>query len=128
MRTEVDVLTLTATPIPRTLYLAMTGARDISTIDTPPEDRLPVVTQVGEYDPRLVRQAILRELNRSGQGFFVPNRVETIDAASQRLQRLVPEAVLAIAHGQMRERELAAVLEGVGRGEVDVLVRTAVLG
>jgi len=127
MRTEVDVLTLTATPIPRTLYLAMTGARDISTIDTPPEDRLPVVTQVGEYDPRLVRQAILRELNRSGQVFFVHNRVETIDAASQRLQRLVPEAVLAIAHGQMRERELAAVMERFARGEIDVLVSTSII-
>lgn len=127
VRTEVDVLTLTATPIPRTLYLALTGARDISTIDTPPEDRLPVVTQVGPYDPRLVRQAILRELNRTGQVFFVHNRVETIEAMSQRLQRLVPEAQIAVAHGQMRERELAEVMERFSRGEIDVLVSTSII-
>lgn len=127
IRTEVDVLTMTATPIPRTLYLALTGARDISTIDTPPEDRLPVVTQVGPYDPRLVRQAILRELNRSGQVFFVHNRVETIESTAQRLQRLVPEAQLAMAHGQMPERELAAVMERFTRGEIDVLVSTSII-
>jgi transcription-repair coupling factor (superfamily II helicase) len=80
MRTEVDVLTLTATPIPRTLYMALTGARDISTINTPPEERLPVSTHVGPYDPRLIRQAVLRELDRGGQVFFVHNRVHTIDA------------------------------------------------
>jgi transcription-repair coupling factor (superfamily II helicase) len=127
IRTEVDVLTLTATPIPRTLYLALTGARDISTIDTPPEDRLPVVTQIGPYDPRLVRQAILRELNRTGQVFFVHNRVETIEAVSQRLERLVPEAQIAVAHGQMRERELAEVMERFARGEIDVLVSTSII-
>jgi transcription-repair coupling factor (superfamily II helicase) len=127
IRTEVDVLTLTATPIPRTLYLALTGARDISTIDTPPEDRLPVVTQIGPYDPRLVRQAILRELNRTGQVFFVHNRVETIGSMSQRLQRLVPEAHIAVAHGQMRERELAQVMQSFARGEIDVLVSTSII-
>jgi transcription-repair coupling factor (superfamily II helicase) len=127
IRTEVDVLTMTATPIPRTLYLALTGARDVSTIDTPPEDRLPVVTQVGPYDPRLVRQAILRELNRTGQVFFVHNRVETIGSMSQRLQRLVPEAQIAVAHGQMRERELAEVMQSFARGEIDVLVSTSII-
>jgi transcription-repair coupling factor (superfamily II helicase) len=127
IRTEVDVLTMTATPIPRTLYLALTGARDISTIDTPPEDRLPVVTQVGPYDPRLVRQAILRELNRTGQVFFVHNRVETIQGMSQRLQNLVPEAKIAVAHGQMRERDLAEVMQSFARGEIDVLVSTSII-
>jgi transcription-repair coupling factor (superfamily II helicase) len=127
IRTEVDVLTMTATPIPRTLYLALTGARDISTIDTPPEDRLPVVTQVGPYDPRLVRQAILRELNRTGQVFFVHNRVETIQSMSHRLQNLVPEAQIAVAHGQMRERELAEVMQSFARGEIDVLVSTSII-
>ncbi len=78
LRTEVDVLTLTATPIPRTLYMALTGVRDISTINTPPEERLPIVTHIGPYSPRLVRQAILRELERGGQVFFVHNRVQTI--------------------------------------------------
>ncbi len=90
LRTEVDVLTLTATPIPRTLYLALTGVRDISTINTPPEERLPVVTHVGNYDPRLVRQAIYRELDREGQVFFVHNRVRTIQAITNQLQQLVP--------------------------------------
>jgi len=104
MRTEVDVLTLTATPIPRTLYMALTGVRDISTINTPPEERLPVVTHVGPYSPRLVRQAILRELERGGQVFFVHNRVQTIGAMRVHLEKLVPEARLAIAHGQMDEK------------------------
>ena len=80
LRTEVDVLTLTATPIPRTLYMALTGVRDISNINTPPEERLPIITHVGPYSPRLVRQAILRELERGGQVFFVHNRVQTIHA------------------------------------------------
>ncbi|MEJ2607819.1 MAG: CarD family transcriptional regulator, partial [Anaerolineales bacterium] len=85
MRTEVDTLTMTATPIPRTLYLAITGARDISTIDTPPEERLPVITHVGPYEPRLVRQAILREIDRGGQVYFVHNRVQTINTVHRRL-------------------------------------------
>jgi transcription-repair coupling factor (superfamily II helicase) len=100
MRTEVDVLTLTATPIPRTLYLAMTGVRDISMINTPPADRLAVTTHVGPYDPQVIRQAVLREVDRGGQVFLVHNRVHTIDAALQRLQRMVPEARAAAAHGQ----------------------------
>ena len=87
LRTEVDVLTLTATPIPRTLYMALTGVRDISTINTPPEERLPIVTHVGPYSPQLVRQAILRELERGGQVFFVHNRVQTIHAMQLHLQQ-----------------------------------------
>jgi transcription-repair coupling factor (superfamily II helicase) len=127
MRTEVDVLTLTATPIPRTLYMALTGARDISTISTPPEDRLPIITHVGPYDPRIIRAAILRELDRSGQVFFVHNRVRTISTIHHRLQRLVPEARSAIAHGQMPEQELANVMEEFSGGRIDVLVSTSII-
>ncbi len=127
MRTEVDVLTLTATPIPRTLYMALTGVRDISTIETPPEERLPVITHVGRYDPRLTRQAVLREMDRGGQVFFVHNRVQTIEAARNRLERLVPEAEIEVAHGQLPERELAAIMRRFGEGEIDVLVSTSII-
>ena len=127
MRTEVDILTLTATPIPRTLYMALTGARDISTISTPPEDRLPIITHVGPYEPRIVRAAILREMDRSGQVFFVHNRVQTIATIHNRLQRLVPEARFSIAHGQMPEQDLANVMEEFSRGEIDVLVSTSII-
>jgi transcription-repair coupling factor (superfamily II helicase) len=127
MRTEVDVLTLTATPIPRTLYMALTGVRDISTIDTPPEERLPVITHVGRYDPRLVRQAILREIDRGGQVFFVHNRVQTIDRVRDLLGRLVPEARLVVAHGQMPERQLSSVMDRFSLGDVDVLVSTSII-
>ena len=127
MRTEVDVLTLTATPIPRTLYMALTGARDISTISTPPEDRLPVRTHVGLYDPQLVRSAILRELDRGGQVFFVHNRVQTIATMQRRLERLIPEARFTTAHGQMPERKLSQTMEQFSRGEIDVLVSTSII-
>jgi transcription-repair coupling factor (superfamily II helicase) len=127
MRTEVDVLTLTATPIPRTLYMALTGARDISTINTPPEERLPVSTHVGPYDPRLIRQTVLRELDRGGQVFFVHNRVQTIQGVERRLARLLPEARLAIGHGQMPENQLAEVMERFSAGEIDVLVSTSII-
>jgi transcription-repair coupling factor (superfamily II helicase) len=127
MRTEVDVLTLTATPIPRTLYMALSGVRDISTINTPPEERLPIVTHVGPYSPRLVRQAILRELERGGQVFFVHNRVQTIGAMHSHLSQLVPEARLSVAHGQMDEMELSKRMESFTRGEVDVLLSTSII-
>ena len=127
MRTEVDVLTLTATPIPRTLYMAITGARDISTIETPPEERIPVITHVGEYDARLVRRAILRELERGGQVFYVHNRVQTIETVRHKLETLVPEATFAVAHGQMRERTLEQVMLRFVSGEVDVLVCTSII-
>jgi transcription-repair coupling factor (superfamily II helicase) len=126
-RTEVDVLTMTATPIPRTLYMALTGARDILTINTPPEERLPVVTHVGPYDPRLIRQAVLRELDRGGQVFFVHNRVMTIEAMHQRLERLIPEARITVAHGQMAEEKLASAMEAFSTGEVDVLLSTSII-
>ncbi|MFQ5921684.1 MAG: transcription-repair coupling factor [Anaerolineales bacterium] len=127
MRTEVDVLTLTATPIPRTLYLALTGVRDISTIDTAPEDRLPIITHTGSYDPSLVRQAILRELDRGGQVFFVHNRVHSIGSVKARIERLIPEAMIEIAHGKMRERELADIMSSFADGEVDVLLSTSII-
>jgi transcription-repair coupling factor (superfamily II helicase) len=127
MRTEVDVLTLTATPIPRTLYMALSGVRDISTINTPPEERLPIVTHVGPYAPRLVKQAILREMERGGQIFFVHNRVQTIGAMHSHLSQLVPEARVATAHGQMVESDLATRMEAFTRGDVDVLLTTSII-
>jgi transcription-repair coupling factor (superfamily II helicase) len=127
MRTTVDVLTLTATPIPRTLYMALTGVRDISTIDTAPEERLPVITQTGPYNPERVRQAVLRELERGGQVFFVHNRVQTIQTVRHRLERLIPEAAFGVAHGQMPEKELAEVMTAFGAGEIDVLLSTSII-
>ncbi|MGD0609975.1 MAG: transcription-repair coupling factor [Anaerolineales bacterium] len=127
LRTEVDVLTLTATPIPRTLYMALTGVRDISNLNTPPEERLPIVTHIGPYSPKLVRQAILRELERGGQVFFVHNRVQTIHAMKMHLEKLVPEARISIAHGQMPENELASVMHRFTAAEVDVLLSTSII-
>ena len=127
LRTEVDVLTLTATPIPRTLYMSLSGVRDISVINTPPSDRLPVTTHVGSYDPSIVRRAILRELDRHGQVFFVHNRVQTIAGMASQLKRLVPEARMAMAHGQMPENQLAEVMHHFTKGEVDVLLSTSII-
>ena len=127
LRTEVDVLTLTATPIPRTLYMALTGVRDISNLNTPPEERLPIITHVGPYSPKLVRQAILRELERGGQIFFVHNRVQTIDAMRMHLEKLIPEARIAIGHGQMPENELASVMHRFTAGNVDILLSTSII-
>jgi transcription-repair coupling factor (superfamily II helicase) len=127
LRTEVDVLTLTATPIPRTLYMALTGVRDISNLNTPPDERLPIITHIGPYSPKLVRQAILRELERGGQIFFVHNRVQTIDAMRMHLEKLVPEARIAIGHGQMPEVELASVMHRFTAGEIDILLSTSII-
>jgi len=127
LRTEVDVLTLSATPIPRTLYMALAGVRDISMINTPPAERLPIITHIGPYSPKIVRQAILRELDRGGQVFFVHNRVQTINAMYQHLTSLVPEARIAIGHGQMREDELSQVMIRFTKGEVDVLLCTSII-
>ncbi len=127
LRTEMDVLTLTATPIPRTLYMALSGVRDISTINTPPEERLPIVTHVGPYSKRLVRQAILRELERGGQVFFVHNRVQTINAMRRHLEQLVPEARITVAHGQMAENELSERMEKFSQGQMDVLLSTSII-
>lgn len=127
MRTEVDVLTMTATPIPRTLYMALTGVRDISTINTPPEERLPVVTHVGPYSEQLARRAILRELDRGGQIFFVHNRVHSIEGMRRVVQNLVPEVRIAVAHGQMAEHELAQRMMEFTSGEVDLLLTTTII-
>ncbi len=126
-RADIDVLTLTATPIPRTMYMALTGVRDISRIDTPPEERLPVVTHVGAYDPGLIQRAIWRELERGGQVFFVHNRVRTIQAMKSHLANLVPEARIGVAHGQMAEKQLADRMREFTRGEIDVLLSTSII-
>jgi transcription-repair coupling factor (superfamily II helicase) len=126
-RNNVDVLTLTATPIPRTLYMALTGVRDISTIATPPEERLPITTHIGPYSPKLVRQAILREVERRGQVYFVHNRIHSIYAMKSHLQQLVPEAKIGIGHGQMQEGELSAVMDQFRAGELDVLLCTSII-
>ncbi|MGQ0601140.1 MAG: transcription-repair coupling factor [Anaerolineales bacterium] len=127
LRTEVDVLTLTATPIPRTLYFALTGIRDISTINTPPEERLPVLTHTGPYNEKLARQAILRELDRGGQVFFVHNRVQSIGVVHERLERLVPEARIAVGHGQMDEAQLSKVMDDFSEGGLDILLCTSII-
>ena len=127
LRTEVDVLTLTATPIPRTLYMALAGVRDISNLNTPPDERLPVITHIGPYSPRLVRQAVLRELERGGQIFFVHNRVQTIHAMKLHLQKLVPEARIGIGHGQLDEKELASVMHQFTEAKIDILLCTTII-
>ncbi len=127
LRTQVDVLTLTATPIPRTLYMSLTGVRDISMIQTPPEERLPVITHTGHHDEQLMRQAIMRELERGGQVFYVHNRVRSIEMIRGRLERLVPEARCIVGHGQMHERTLERVMRAFSRGEHDVLVSTSII-
>jgi len=127
LRTLVDVLTLSATPIPRTLYLALTGARDMSTIQTPPHDRLPVETLVTQFDERVIRDAIQRELNRGGQVFFLHNRVMTIQTMADRLKRLLPHARIVVGHGQMDADELEEVMTKFVNGEADVLLSTTII-
>ena len=127
MRKEVDVLTLSATPIPRTLHLSLVGIRDLSVIETPPEARLPILTRIAEDDDGLVRDAINRELDRGGQVFYVHNRVETIEAAAERVRRLVPRAKVAIGHGQMAEGMLERVMLDYDAGRFDVLVCTTII-
>ncbi len=127
LRMEVDVLTMTATPIPRTLYMALTGVRDISNINTPPDERIPVITHVGPYSDKVVRHAILRELERGGQAFFVHNRVQSIYAMQKHLNRLVPEARIGVGHGQLPEKQLSDVMEAFYQGEIDVLLSTSII-
>ena len=126
-RKNIDVLSLSATPIPRTLHMSMVGVRDISIIDTPPEERYPVQTFVVEYNDQLVRDAIIREISRFGQGFFVYNSVETITQMSAYLQNLVPECKFAIIHGQMSEREVEDVLIRFLNKEIDFLICTTII-
>ncbi|MBL6763440.1 MAG: transcription-repair coupling factor [Verrucomicrobiae bacterium] len=127
MRAHVDVLTLSATPIPRTLYLALTGARDMSTIQTPPQDRLPVETTVCQYDERVIKDAIRRELNRGGQVFFLHNRVTTIEHMRGRIQQIVPDARVVVGHGQMDADELEEVMTKFVNGDADVLLSTTII-
>ncbi|MFC2012800.1 transcription-repair coupling factor [Chloroflexota bacterium] len=127
LKREVDVLTLSATPIPRTLHMSLVSVRDMSTMETPPEERLPVKTFVAEYDDRLVREAVLRELERNGQVFFIHNRVQSIVFIAGKLQILVPEANVAVAHGRMKEDELETVMAEFARGKTDILVCTTII-
>jgi len=127
LRANVDVLTLTATPIPRTLEMSLTGIRDLTLLNTPPADRLPILTYVGEYDEQAVAEAIRRELLREGQVFFVHNRVHDIEDVTRKIRELVPEARVAIAHGQMDEGSLEKVVLDFWQGEYDVLVCTTII-
>lgn len=127
LRSDVDVLTLTATPIPRTLHMSLLGIRDISSLTTPPRDRVPIETRVGRFDENLVRSAIVRELNRGGQIYFVHNRVHDIEEIAQRLKRIAPEATLTIAHGQMDEDELEAAMMAFVTGKADILLATTII-
>ncbi len=127
LKLRVDVLSLSATPIPRTLQMSLAGLRDISVIETPPEGRRPVKTYVGEYDEELVASAIKRELAREGQTFFLHNRVDTIDETAERIRALVPEARVSVAHGQMAEGQLEEHMLEFLRGDADVLVCTSIV-
>ncbi|MBI3979895.1 MAG: transcription-repair coupling factor [Chloroflexi bacterium] len=127
LRQEVDVLTLTATPIPRTLQMALAGVRDLSMMETPPEDRLPIKTFVLPTDDRLIREVILREMDRGGQVYFVHNRVYNIESVAHRLRELVPEASIAVGHGQMPEDQLERVMLEFAEGRYDVLICTTII-
>jgi transcription-repair coupling factor (superfamily II helicase) len=127
LRTAVDVLTMSATPIPRTLEMSLTGIREMTTILTPPEDRHPILTFVGAYDSRQISAAIRRELMRDGQVFYIHNRVESINRAASKLSELVPEARIAVAHGQMAEHQLEQIMLGFWEKQYDVLVATTIV-
>ena len=127
MRTQVDVLALSATPIPRTLHMSLAGLRDISVIATPPRGRRPIKTHVGEYDHELVALALRREVERGGQAFYLHNRVESIDEAAAAIRQLVPELRVAVGHGQMTERQLESVMTAFLQGDHDVLVATTII-
>ncbi|KAF0208254.1 MAG: transcription-repair coupling [Actinobacteria bacterium] len=127
LREQVDVLTLTATPIPRTLQMSLSGVRDFSVIDTPPPNRFPVKVHVGEYDGDVVSGAVRRELERGGQVYYISNRVKSIDDAVDRVRKAVPEARIGVGHGQMSEGQLERVMESFAAGEIDVLVATTIV-
>ena len=126
-RATVDIMTLTATPIPRTLYMSMMGIRDLSIIDTPPVDRLAIKTYVARFSEELIREAVMRELRRGGQVFFVHNRVQSIGVMAEHLATIVPEAKIAVAHGQMKEGELEKVMLGFMHGESNLLLCTTII-
>lgn len=127
LKNDIDVLTLTATPIPRTLHMSLVGIRDMSVLEEPPVDRMPIQTFVMEKNDEIVREAILRELGRGGQVYYVYNRVANMDIIAGEVQKLVPEAVVAYAHGQMNERELERTMFAFVNGEIDVLVSTTIV-
>ena len=127
MKVNVDVLTLTATPIPRTLHMSLIGIRDMSVLEEPPMDRVPIQTYVMEYNDELVREAINRELARNGQVYYVYNKVRDIADITAKLQELVPDATVAFAHGQMKETELERIMYRFINGEIDVLVSTTII-
>ncbi len=127
LREQVDVLTLSATPIPRTLQMSLSGVRDMSAIDTPPPNRFPVKVHVGEYDPDIVSGAVRREMERGGQVYYVSNRVQTISEAVERVTEAAPEARVGVAHGRMSEKQLERVMEAFSAGEYDVLVSTTIV-
>jgi transcription-repair coupling factor (superfamily II helicase) len=127
LKLKVDVISMSATPIPRTLQMSLAGLRDITVIETPPEGRRPVKTYVGEYDEDLVKQALLRERDRGGQAFFLHNRVEDIDETAERLRALCPDMRFTVAHGQMDEKQLEERMLGFLRGDADVLVSTSII-
>ncbi len=127
IRKEVDVLAMSATPIPRTLHMSLAGVRDMSIIETPPEERLPVRTYVAEYDGQLVKEAIMKELERSGQVFFVHNRVQSIRMIAEKVRELVPSARIAVAHGRMTEVDLESAMSDFSRGDIDILVCTTII-
>jgi transcription-repair coupling factor (superfamily II helicase) len=127
LRLEVDVLAMSATPIPRTLHMSLAGLRDISVIETPPEGRRPIRTFVGEYDEDLIKQALDREIERNGQAFYLHNRVETIEEAAEKLRQMCPKLRFVVAHGQMAERELEDKMIAFLAGDADVLVSTTII-
>ncbi len=127
LKVAVDTLTLTATPIPRTLHMSLMGARDLSIVDTPPGNRLPIMTEITTWDPQLIYKAITYEIDRGGQIFFVHNRVQTIDALANMVRDIVPKAKIAIAHGQMKERQLEDIMDKFHKREFDVLVATMII-
>src|SRR5947207_12266067 len=127
MRKEVDVLVMSATPIPRTLHMSLVGLRDMSVIETPPKDRIAIQTVVASWDEKLVRSAIEQELERGGQVYFVHNRVDTIWEIAAKLQELAPKARIIVGHGQMSEGELEKVMVGFMHHEADILVATTII-
>ncbi len=127
LKRSVDVLTLTATPIPRTLHFSLLGIRDMTLIQTPPRDRQPIITHVLPWSDAVIEDAVRREMDRGGQVFLVHNRIDTIHTLAQRVQRLVPEARIAVGHGQMREKELEEIMRRFVAGEVDILVATSII-
>ena len=127
MKENVDVLTLTATPIPRTLHMSLIGIRDMSVLEEAPNDRLPIQTYVMEYNDEMVREAIVRELSRGGQVYYVYNRVNQIADVAAQVQQLVPEANVAFAHGQMQEKQLEQIMFDFINQDIDVLVSTTII-